>query len=180
MKKLLVSFAILFLLTGCSFSDLMNTPTKRVEEFLGKYQIMDSTVLQQLSDVVSRTDSLDESQKKEYRDLMKKQYQNLMYKIKDETVDGDQATVEVEIEVFNYGKQIEDAQNYLEEHEQEFVTDGNVDYQKFMDYKIDKMQNTTEKIQYTILFSVHKEDGVWILDDIGDDARRKIHGLYIG
>ena len=34
--------------------------------------------------------------------LLKKQYQNLSYKIKEETEDGDNATVEVEIEVYDY------------------------------------------------------------------------------
>ena len=85
MKKLLLSlFALLFVVTGCSFSDMMNTPTKRVEEFLGKYQTMDSEVLRQLDDTINKDTTMSEDTKKDYKDVMKKQYQNLMYKIKDE------------------------------------------------------------------------------------------------
>ena len=49
-KKILMLAVSLVLLTGCN--DMMNTPTKRVEEYLGKYQILDSTVLTELDDVV--------------------------------------------------------------------------------------------------------------------------------
>ena len=117
MKKLLLSlFALLFVVTGCSFSDMMNTPTKRVEEFLGKYQTMDSEVLRQLDDTINKDTTMSEDTKKDYKDVMKKQYQNLMYKIKDETVDGDHATVQVEIEVFDFDKASQAADAYLDLH----------------------------------------------------------------
>ena len=58
MKKIIALFLGILFFTGCSFTDMMNTPTKRVEEFLGKYQTMDSEVLEQLSDVISRNASL--------------------------------------------------------------------------------------------------------------------------
>ena len=39
MKKIIIIGLGILLFTGCD--DVMNTPTKRVEEFLGKYQTMD-------------------------------------------------------------------------------------------------------------------------------------------
>ena len=78
-KKILMLAVSLVLLTGCN--DMMNTPTKRVEEYLGKYQILDSTVLTELDDVVDNSNYSDEY-KEEYKELMIKQYQNLSYKIK--------------------------------------------------------------------------------------------------
>ena len=99
MKKILLLLVSLILVTGCN--DMMNTPTRRVEEYLGKYQILDSTVLTELDNVVDNSDYSDEY-KEEYKELMIKQYQNLSYKIKNEQTNGDTATVIVELEVFDY------------------------------------------------------------------------------
>ena len=80
MKKLILfATMIMVLATGCG--NMMNTPTKKVEEFLSKYQTMDKDVLEQLDDVIKDAGSLVEDQKNDYRELMKKQYQNLSYKI---------------------------------------------------------------------------------------------------
>ena len=110
-KKILMLAAALVLLTGCN--DMMNTPTKRVEEYLGKYQILDSTVLTELDNVVDNSNYSDEY-KEEYKELMIKQYQNLSYKIKNEQTDGDNSTVIVEIEVFDYNNALSEASDYIE------------------------------------------------------------------
>jgi len=74
MKKMIVAVALLFLFTtGCG--DMSNTPTMKVEDFLGKYQSMDSDVLSQLEDVIKEDTDMDEDQRKEYKSLMEKQYQ---------------------------------------------------------------------------------------------------------
>lgn len=57
-----------------------------MEEFMGKYQSMDSDVLAQLDNVVSSDSSMSDEQKKNYKALMEKQYQNMSYKIKNEEV----------------------------------------------------------------------------------------------
>lgn len=126
MKKIFIILLIgIFIVTGCGNN--MNTPTAKVEEFLSKYQNMDSDVLAQLGDVIDEDNSMDENQKKEYRSLMEKQYQNLSYKIKDETITDDSATVDVEIEVYDYATSIRNSKKYYDEHPDEFKTekDGN-------------------------------------------------------
>ena len=55
MKKILILIVSLFLLTGCD--TLMNTPTKRVENLLSKYQQQDSEVLTQLDNTLGIIDS---------------------------------------------------------------------------------------------------------------------------
>ena len=42
------------------------------------------------------------------------------YEIKNETIDGDLATVETEIEVYNYKKIIDEANTYLTNNQSEF------------------------------------------------------------
>ncbi len=119
MKKLILSLSFLLLLfAGCTNS--LNTPTERVEEFLGKYQSMDSEVLAQLDSVIASDDTMSDEQKKDYRALMEKQYQNLSYKIKNETIDGDNAIVDVEIEVYDYASSIAKSKDYYNEHPEEF------------------------------------------------------------
>ena len=119
MKKILVCLS-LFLLLAVGCTNTMNTPTKKVEELLGKYQKMDSTVLAQLDSVISEDVNMSDEQKKKYRSLMEKQYQNLSYKVKNEEIKGNNATVDVEIEVFDYATSIAEARKYYSEHKDEF------------------------------------------------------------
>lgn len=177
MKKFLLLIISLFLLVGCE--SVMNNPTKRVEVFLNKYQTMDSEVLSQLDDTLNNDGTLTDNQKEEYKEIMKKQYQNLTYTIKDEEVDGDDATVKVEIEVYDFNKAMNDADRYLLEHQEEFIDENNnVDNEKFMDYKISQMKNTKEKVKYTLEFTLTKNDNKWQLDDVDEVTRQKIHGIY--
>lgn len=177
MKKLLFVVVALFLMVGCD--GVMNSPTKRVEEFLNDYQTMDREVLAQLDEVINNEESLNDEQKKAYRDLMEKQYQNLVYTIKDETVDGNNATVEVEIEVYDYTSAMNKADDYLISNQSEFLDDmGSVDSVKFMSYKIDQMKNVKEKTKYTLNLMLTKEDKEWVLNDITEEERQKIHGIY--
>lgn len=191
MKKILVCLS-LFLLLAVGCTNTMNTPTKKVEELLGKYQKMDSTVLAQLDSVISEDVNMSDEQKKEYRSLMEKQYQNLSYKVKNEEIKGNNATVDVEIEVFDYATSIVEARKYYSEHKDEFKDEEKDDdtvgekveeaidkSSKYIDYKIKQLKNVTDKKKYDITFNLSKdEDGIWKLDDISDIDRQKIHGLY--
>lgn len=222
MKKLLITFSlILILVTGCGTK--MGTPTAKVEEFLGKYQSMDSEVLTQLDSVIATDSAMSDNQKKEYKSLMEKQYQNLSYKIKSEEIDGDNASVDVEIEVYDYATSITKSKNYYNEHRDEFMENDTDNSQsneetkendketdesgeiiggvvedaadsigdavedmlekseKFIDYKIKQLKDVTDKAKYDITFYLSKdENDEWVLDDISDSDRQKLHGLYEG
>ena len=222
MKKLLITFSlILILVTGCGTK--MGTPTAKVEEFLGKYQSMDSEVLTQLDSVIATDSAMSDNQKKEYKSLMEKQYQNLSYKIKSEEIDGDNASVDVEIEVYDYATSITKSKNYYNEHRDEFMENDTDNSQsneetkendketdesgeiiggvvedaadsigdavedmlekseKFIDYKVKQLKDVTDKAKYDITFYLSKdENDEWILDDISDIDRQKLHGLYEG
>ena len=69
MKKL-IGIGLCILLCGCN--DLSNTPTKKTEEFLKKYQSLDNSVLTDLDNVLNEDTTLNESQKVMYEDIMKK------------------------------------------------------------------------------------------------------------
>lgn len=177
MKKLILAVAILFLFTGCG--DMSNTPTKKVEDFLGKYQSMDSDVLSQLDDVIKEDMDMDDDDRTEYKSLMERQYQNLSYKIKNENINGDKATVDVEVEVYDYRNAIDKAEEYRDKNKEEFQDeDKKDDISKYIKYKIEELKKVSDKRKYTITFNLHKDDGEWVLEDITDSDREKLHGLY--
>lgn len=176
-KILFVTILALFLTVGCG--NTMNTPTKKVEQFLGKYQTQDKDVLQQLDDVITSTLTLVDTQRDDYRDLMKKQYQNMSYKIKEEVEDGNTASVTAEIEVYDYGRALSESDAYLISNRDEFTDENDVvDTQKFWDYKIKQMKDVKDKVKYTITFNLTKVNDKWELNDISDTDRQKLHGLY--
>ena len=177
MKKIVLLISGILLLVGC---DMMNSPTKVVEKFLNKYQTVDEEIVTQLDETLTKENTLNDELKEAYKEIMKNQYQNLYYTIKDERIDGNHATVTVEIEVYNYSKSIKDADDYLIGNEKEFLNDeGNIDNSKFMTYKLKQMKNTKDKIKYTLDFNLTKINEKWVLDDIDEITRQKIHGIYV-
>lgn len=180
MKKIVLLISIL-ILTACSFSidDIDNTPTKQVEKYLNSYQSLDKGVISDLDIVVERETNFNLEQKNRYRNLMKKNFQNMSYTIKEETVNGDSAEVDVEISVYDYYKVNKQADNYLLENKDEFIKDGVYDEEKFIDYKLDKMSKNTDKVKYTIYFNLSKDNnGDWRLDEVSEADEEKILGIY--
>ena len=135
MKKLLIFLFLLFIVSGCG-SD--NTPKKEVQKLFSNYNNLSSDLLIQL-DSVMESENLTEEQIVKYKEVLKRQYEDLKYKIYDK-------------EKLN-----------------------NV---KFWDYKLNKMLDVNERINYTVDFSLTKLDGKWVLDELLEIDRQKLHGLY--
>lgn len=179
MKKVLSVLGIMLLFTGCSIGNIDNTPTKKVEEYLNDYQTLDLKVLANLDEIVNDRTEFTEEQKLEYRDILKKHYQNLVYKIKEETINGDKATVEVEIEVNDYTKILKEVDLYRNTNELEFLSNNNAfDEVKFNDYKLKMLKNNNERVKYTLYLTVTKQNDKWELDDLTPIEQEKILGIY--
>ena len=179
MKKFfLIVVSLLLFVCGCD--SMMNTPTKKVEEFLNKYQRQDDEVLSQLDNIIENGEYIfNENQKKSYKELMQKQYKDLTYVIKEEMIDGNTAVVTVEIEVYDYNKEIESAEEFYKSNPDEFKTEeGLLDNSKYMDYRIKLLGDTKERIKYTLNLTLTRNDKKWILNDITESDRQKIHGIY--
>lgn len=179
MKKILILFLCilnLFILNGCTMD---NTPTKKVENFLNSYRNLDEKVITQMNEIVNDDILMDEVQREKYKNILKKQYQDLIYKIKDEKIDGDNALVTVEIEVYDFYKVTKDSDNFYQENQDKFKDEnGNITQSKFIDYRLQKLKENKEKVKYTIDFNLRKVDNIWVLEEITDSIRQKIHGLY--
>ena len=180
MKKIFTFLTFALILTGCSIGTNMdNTPTKKVETYLNNYQTLDSNVLANLDAIVENEEMFDEDQKITYRDILKKHYQDLTYTIKEETVNGDKATVEAEIEVNDYTKVLKEAESYKTTNESEFLNDNDeFDENKFNTYKLDLIKESDERVKYTIYFTLTKKDDEWVLEELTESEEEKILGIY--
>jgi len=175
MKKIITIFC-LFFICGC---EINNTPTKKVEELFTKYQTLHEDVINDLDQVVNEYNYTKEQQE-EYKNIMKKHYQNLTYKIKDTKIDSNKATVEVEITVTDYSKILSDANLYRDNYISEFM-DVNNQYneQLFIDYKLNKIKEAKEKVKYTLEIPLTKVNKTWTIDSLSSTTLDKIHGIYI-
>ena len=168
MRKIILMFIFLLLLVGCSLS---NTPTAQVEDLLSKYQMLDDDIKDGIDDVVEG-ESLTIEQQNRYRKLIEKQYKNLSYEVKDEEIDGDIATITVEIEVMDYKKVVNETND---------IYQGRGDYtvEEYNNTKLDNLENAKDKVTYTIDFEVIKdEDGNWKLSSLDSETIKKIQGMY--
>ena len=173
-KKLLIFLFLILFISGCGTK---TTPKGEVQKLFLSYNSLSSDLLIQLDNVMS-TENLNEAQKNEYKDILKKQYEDLKYKIKDEVIDDDKAVVTVEIEVYNLRKSIDNADNYLENNRDEFNVNNVFSNEKFWDYKLEQMKNENERVNYILELSLTKIDKDWHLDNLLETDREKIHGLY--
>ncbi len=177
MKKILWILLFIFCVTGCN--TLMNTPTKKVEYLLGKYQSNDDDVLNQLDETLLTDAILSNEQKERYKNLMKKQYKDLSYVVKDEAIDGKTAVVEVEIEVYDYSKAITKTEDDLINNSDKYKdSTGEVNTTIYNDAKLSNLEEVSNRVKYTINFTLSKVDEEWIVDDLTETERMKIHGLY--
>ena len=152
-KKLLFIFVSILFLLGCE--NIINTPTSKVESFYKKYQMLDKNVLIDLDNVIDKDKTLNKKQKNIYKEVLKRQYQNLSYKIKSEEVEKTTAIVETEIEVLDYKN-----------------NNDNIDEK----LKIIKKANKRKK--YNITFYLTKKAGVWKIDNLQNEDYEKINGMY--
>ena len=170
MKKIIILLFITILLIGCE--NVKNTPTNKVEDFLGNYQRLDRVVLDDLKKVMDKNTTMSDKEKEEYTTLLEKQYQNLSYKITKEEVTDNAATVDVEIEVLDYKTSLNKSNKYYEEHKDEFTEE------EYIEYKLKELKTVSDTIKYEITFNLIKEDGIWKMENLTDSDIEKIHGLY--
>ena len=158
MKKILLTIMSIFLLSACSLS---NNPSSKVEAYLNQYN------------------NLSDENKKVYKDLLTKQYKNMKYEIKDKTINADEATVKVKITVIDYFKAQKESDDYLKENPSEFYDENQIfSDELFNTYKLKKMNEVKDTVDYDITFNLNKVDGQWKLESPDRIILEKIHGLY--
>ena len=161
MKKYLVFILCIFCLVGCT-----NKSSKEaVIEYLEKYRNFTAEIEESLMKDLESVNWTKE-QKEKYILLMKKQFVNLKYKIKEEIYNGEEATVLVDITVYNYHNSKREA---LKEQDES---------QNYIDKVLEKMNNETHTIKYTLVFKTNYKEGVWVLEQPSEETLKKIGGIY--
>lgn len=175
MKKILFSLTLLFLFTGCSLS---NTPTSKVEAYLNQYNNLTDNVLEDI-DITVAAENLNSDNTLAYKEVLKRQYKDLKYEIKEESIDGNDATVTVKIIVYDLYLADKNSHEYMNNRMDEFYDEDNMfDENLYYKYKIENMSKISDKVEYDIVFKLEKQDNEWILQTPDRVTLEKIHGLY--
>ena len=147
---------------------MSNTPTSKVEELYNKYQTLDNDIDSGIEQVLNEQ-NLSNTQKDRYRAILEKQYKNLTYQIKEEIIDGNNATVKTEIEVTDLKKTIND-----------LVFDSTIyTKQTYDEEKLNRLEKAKDKVKYTLELTLTKNsDGKWTLDALTNEQIKKIQGMY--
>lgn len=179
MKKLLkvIVFSLVFsLMVGCGC--MKKTAKGAVEDYLSQYKNLSANVIGDMDNVINN-ENLTDKDKEKYREVLKKQYQDLKYEVVNEEYNGDTAKVDVKIKVYDLYKVQKEADEYLNNNTNEFMENGVYNSDLFMSYKLDKMRDAKDMVEYNITFSVSKdEDGNYKVINVSNDTTLKIHGIY--
>ena len=169
MKKLIL-IMFLIILSGC----FKSTPTKEVENYFTNYQINKTDINDDIIDFTNYS----QEQKEEYLKIIRKNYNDLIYTIKDEEINANKAIVTIEIEVYDYSKAIKESLEYKNNNLFEFMNDDYYNESKFIDYKIKKLKEVNERIKYTLDIPLSKINDKWYIDDLNKETLEKINGIY--
>ena len=175
MKKVLILFFMFLLVVGCNLS---NTPSSKVEMYLDGLNNLNDDVILDIESKVS-TENLTNDNKELYKEALKRQYQDLKYEVKEESINGDDAFVIAKISVYDFHKEEINSVNYMNEHTDEFsdVT-GVFDNSLFNTYRLNKLNETKNKIDYEVKFELNKKNGEWVLQNPEKEVLEKINGFY--
>ncbi|HHW68874.1 MAG TPA: hypothetical protein GX747_00850 [Tenericutes bacterium] len=180
MRKIVILFFCI-MVVGCQVvKDLNNSPIKRTEEFFNKYQTLDKDVMDDLYNVISNEKMFNEEQRERYEKLMSNHYKNLVYDIKEDKIDGNNAIVTVEITVRDYSKVLNEANLMITNNDEDFYDENNVFNQvKYVDYLLDKLEEVNEKVKYTLDITLTQKDKMWTVDSMTETNEKKINGAYM-
>ena len=177
-KKIFICFSLFIVAISLFGCGMENTPKKKVEKLLNSYQNNGESIISELNDYI-RTLTADEDTFESYKKVYLRQYQDLTYEIKDETIDGDNATVTAQIEVYDYYKVNNEVNNYIGNNSNDFATDGVYDTNKGLMYRIGELSKSKDRVIYTITLNLTKVNDDWTIDNLTNEDLEKIHGTYV-
>lgn len=175
MKKIIILLMTTILLCAC---DIVDSPTLTVKGYLDNYNSLNENVIEDMESTIIK-ENLSSDNTSIYREVLKRQYQDLRYEIVEEKIDKNKAEVKVKITVYDlYNSRVE-SENYMNDNQQEFMNEENVfDEERYMKYRLDEMLKTKNTITHDVIFTLTKENDEWKIDEPSREVLEKIHGLY--
>ena len=175
MKKVIILFTMVLIVVGCNIS---NTPSSKVQKYLDSFINLSEDVEMDIETTVT-SENLSNENKEIYKSVLKRQYQDLKYEIKDEKIDGDNAQVTVKVTIYDLYHAEKESLNYMNEHTNEFNDEnGMFNNELYNTFRINKLLEENNKVDYEIVFNLDKKDTEWILRNPDRDTLEKINGLY--
>ena len=191
-KKIVVAFITIALSVfgcfacGCS----QQTPSDVTSGLLSAMQNGDSEKISKYCNNINinyspadKNNNLTKEQQDVVDDFVNKA-RDFNYKVVSETVDGDSATVDVEINTYDFGDMFKEAIGEYIGQALGYAFAGNATEEKltglFIDIIGEKMEGMTEKnYNKTITFALTKSDNVWKVNEVNDSHFDAITGgLY--
>ena len=175
MKRIITIFLVTLILFGCS---LTNTPSSKVSMYLDNFNKLTDDVILDVEAKVSN-ENLSNKNKDTYKKVLSRVYQDMKYEIKDESINGDKAIVVTKISVYDLYKVKKESDDYMNENTTEFFkTDNTFDTDLYDEYRLNKMLEAKDMVDYEITFNLNKKNGEWILETPDRVMLEKLNGLY--
>lgn len=152
------------------------SPVAQTKEYMNHYQKLDKDIIKNIK--YEYTDDLTPTQKEKYIDIMKRQYENIEYDIREEVVNKTDAIITVEFTVYDLSSAMERANSYVEVYSDKFMKGNKFDPYKATDYKLKTLMKYDERVTYSIDFFYYKEKGKWKMTDLGEVDLKKINGTF--
>jgi len=175
MKKIIVLLVTLILF-GCNLS---NTPSHEVEKYLDNFINLSDEVKMDI-DSKSSYEALNQENKETYKQALIRQYENMKYEIKDESINDNTALVKAYVTVFDYYKTDNLSKEYLNNHIEDFNdVNGLFDNEKYNTYRLGELLKSKDTTTYEVTFNLKKDsNGNWILENPSRETLEKINGFY--
>ena len=167
MKKLFIIVCATLCLTLCGCSKEV-TPTSVTKDFVeGMRNEIKTNYLEYFGDVTETEDSFS----KEFEEKLANSIAGFDYSINNETIDGDNATVNVTFKTYDYGLFIK---TFLGEYIQKAFTlalgggteeDVEKIANELAEEKFEEMTKEGKKSELSMDFKLNKVDGSWVLDE---------------
>ena len=175
MKRIVVLLLVLFGIAGCN---LTSTPRSKVEKYLNSFINLNEEVIMDIETTAS-SENLSSENKELYKTVLKRQYENMKYEIKDESIDGNTAIVTVKVNVYDLYNAEKESLNYMNENVTSFYDINNMfDNNLYNTYRLNRLSNESNRIDYEIQFYLDKKDSEWILRNPNREVLEKLNGLY--
>lgn len=176
MKKYIYLLIVVIIISGCYFKKDIDV---KIDDFFKKYQNLSSDVLDDLEFNSEKGILSTNEEKQMYIEAMKMQYSSIKYEIINENIKDNTADISIKIIVFDFYKAQKEANDYIAKNPETFISsNGNLDEEKIMLFRLRNMLETYERIEHVITLHLDKKDDEWTIKPLDKTTLEKIHGTY--
>jgi len=153
-----------------------------VKEYLATYQELSETTVGPLTFLIDVNEEWDISNKEIYIEAIKRQYEDLTYKIETVNKYSNTAIASVTITVYDLNATKEEFEYYVENEADPYdFYDANEGFNESVYYQVmfTRMLNEEDRVSYNIVLELVESNGKWEVRQPNDETMEKIQGLYV-